>query len=69
MEQKIKNLILQHKEYIDGVSWYLNKISAFDLDKVSFEDAKIILNRESYLKNEYNMRSSFISDLENLLVD
>jgi hypothetical protein len=67
IKYKIEDLITTHKMYRDKVSWCLNEISSFDLDKLSFDEAEAFCVKERNLNLEYSIRSSFISDLENLL--
>ena len=67
MKEQIQELIAQHKTYKEEVFNLLQELSLYDYDKLDMYEAEALETRRSFLSEELNLRSSFISDLEGLI--
>ena len=68
MKQKIKELIQQHKERKQECFEQLEELSKLSGTKISKEEKEVLRTSMFYLSQEYDLRSVFIYELENLIV-
>ena len=68
MKQKIKELIQQHKERKQECFEQLEELSKLSGTKISKEEKEVLRTSMSYLPQEYDLRSVFVSELESLIV-
>jgi hypothetical protein len=67
MKQKIKKLIAEHKERLVDVFEQSNELSNIKPSKLKTEEQVLIKESLMALSIEYDLRSSLIHELENLL--
>ncbi len=67
MKEKIQELIKHQTDSRNEVRSLLEELSQIDVDKISYQEFNSLNELKVKYEEEMNLRSSFITDLENLL--